>query len=236
MSSAEAVSGEEHSSAPAPAPMLHLVPDVITTPRDETLTPHEQELVAGHLYMIRGAIRWVQRRREGMLDTEEAVGDVVLGLSRAAKRFDPTYQVTFEAFAAPAARGEIVDGERRRHKLTGPKRQQAKEPSLFNNSGTVSLDAPLKPGTTYTLLDVIPSSDDPVDLEATDQANVGSFYDSLPLTPRQKAVYFLKARKYTLREIASVLEVSPRTVSRDFKQIVGVLFAHYQPAIFDEDM
>jgi RNA polymerase sigma factor (sigma-70 family) len=201
--------------------------------QDEQLTDFQLHLVSDHLDMIPGAIAWARRRRESGLDVEHAAGDAAIGLCRAARRFDPTMQVTFRTFAVHAVRGEIIDGERRFHKLGGLDRHQARSPSQLNNSRTRSLDAPLVTGTNFSLLDVIPADEPATDKVAIDEVQQGRFYDSLPVTDRQKLVYYLKARKYTLQEIGALTNISPRTVSREFKAVVAALFAAIQPDLFE---
>lgn len=71
----------------------------------------EQTLVEQALHLPkREARRW----RHTPLDQEELVADGYLGLARAARRYDPSYDVPFAAFARPFVRGAITDSVRSR--------------------------------------------------------------------------------------------------------------------------
>lgn len=244
MSSAEALEEpnfDQNTTSTAPLHLLTEPPEPIRSDEgaefvnSETrqLTPYQKELVEGHMHLVAGSIHWIQRRRSRPLDIEHARGDGSIGLCDAARRFNPTLQISFATYAPHRIRGEIRDGERREHGLVGSDKIQAMVVSLFNNTDTQSLDEPLVTGTTFTLHDVIASPDDPVDKVALDNHTKDAFYAGLEVTERQKTVYYLKARKYRLGEIAAMLGISRRTVSRDFKTVVSALFARYHPTMFE---
>jgi RNA polymerase sigma factor (sigma-70 family) len=234
MSSAESVY-EFHDDAVVSAAELHLVTTADATPeplRPAPLTAVQAKLAEDNMDLVDGAVHWVRRRREGgSLDIEEAYGDGYFGLCDAALRFNPTYQVLFSTYAPHRIRGAIIDGERKRHKLTGPERKLATVVSLFNTTRAVSLDAPLKPGISFTLLDVLPADDTPVDSRAVERVDTMDFYAGLNLNQRQRAVAFLKAQRFSLKAIGDQLGISDRTVSRDFKAVVGAMFEAYYPLL-----
>jgi RNA polymerase sigma factor (sigma-70 family) len=58
----------------------------------------------------REAARW----RHTPLEQEELVAEGYLGLTRAARRFDPSYEIPFAAFARRYVRGAIIDSIRAR--------------------------------------------------------------------------------------------------------------------------
>ena len=71
----------------------------------------EDALVQQALHLPRReAARW----KHTPFDQEELIADGNLGLARAARRFDPSYGVPFEAFATPFVRGAIVDAVAKR--------------------------------------------------------------------------------------------------------------------------
>ncbi len=71
----------------------------------------EKTLVEQALHLPRReARRWLHTP----LDQEELVADGNLALAKAAKRYDPSYDVPFTAFARPYVRGAITDAVRAR--------------------------------------------------------------------------------------------------------------------------
>jgi RNA polymerase sigma factor (sigma-70 family) len=71
----------------------------------------EETLVEQALHIPRHeAWRW----RHTPLDQEDLVADGYLGLAKAARRYDPSYDVPFPIFARPYVRGAITDTVRSR--------------------------------------------------------------------------------------------------------------------------
>lgn len=234
MSSAEAGFEGFEPVSPAPGTVeLRLVHSEASPPAD-VLTEYQSTLVVDHLYLVDGAVRWAQHHRGRRLDVEEAYGDGSFGLCDAARRYNPTLQVAFPSYATPRIRGAIIDGERRLHGLAGKERRSARVVSLFNSTRARSLDEPMPggAGSFLTLLEVLPSGDE-TDEDAAQRIATERFYEGLSLTERQKTVTFLKARKYTLKEIGAVLGISERTVSRDYRQAAALVIAAYHPHLFD---
>jgi RNA polymerase sigma-B factor len=71
----------------------------------------EQTLVEQALHLPRSEAR---RWRHTPLDQEDLVADGYLALAKAARRYDPSYDVPFTAFARPYVRGAITDVVRAR--------------------------------------------------------------------------------------------------------------------------
>jgi RNA polymerase sigma-B factor len=71
----------------------------------------EQTLVEQALHLPRHEAR---RWRHTPLDQEDLVADGYLALAKAARRYDPSYEVPFTAFARPYVRGAITDTVRSR--------------------------------------------------------------------------------------------------------------------------
>ena len=78
---------------------------------DEGTWAAEHKLIEETLDLpTREASRW----RHTPLEQEDLVADGYVGLARAARRFDPSLEVPFAAFATPFVRGAIVDSVRAR--------------------------------------------------------------------------------------------------------------------------
>jgi len=75
----------------------------------------EQTLVEQALHLPR---REARRWRHTPLEQEDLVADGNLALAKAAKRYDPSYGVPFQAFATPYVRGAIADTVRTRARRT----------------------------------------------------------------------------------------------------------------------
>ena len=71
----------------------------------------EEALVEQALHLPRHEAR---RWRHTPFDQEDLVADGYLGLAKAARRYDPSYDVPFAAFARPYVRGAITDAVRTR--------------------------------------------------------------------------------------------------------------------------
>lgn len=71
----------------------------------------EQTLVEQALHLPR---REARRWRHTPLEQEDLVADGNLALAKAARRYDPSYGVPFQAFATPYVRGAIADTVRSR--------------------------------------------------------------------------------------------------------------------------
>lgn len=71
------------------------------------------ELVVGHLWLVRHIIGKVAARLPSGVDVENLESSGVLGLVEAAQRFDVTRGVDFKSFAALRIRGAIIDEARR---------------------------------------------------------------------------------------------------------------------------
>ena len=101
MSSAEEVSfpGSPEPET-APVSRLQLVRLQEEPEASPPLNPFQTALVEGHMHVVDRAVKHARHIRRRGLDTEEAHADASEGLCDAARRFDPTRQVTFEAFAA----------------------------------------------------------------------------------------------------------------------------------------
>ena len=84
-------------------------PDVETGGPAPRMT--EQTLVEQALHLPRHEAR---RWRHTPLDQEDLVADGYLALAKAARRYDPSYDVPFTAFARPYVRGAITDAVRAR--------------------------------------------------------------------------------------------------------------------------
>lgn len=192
-------------------------------------------LVEDNLRLVPAAVRAVNAARSVPLDFEEAQADAAVGLVDAACKFNPGLGVPFSSYAPHRIKGEVVDGERRFHRLAGPRRQQASAVSQLNNTRARSLDAPLHVDTPFfTLYDVVPDDGPGPEEVAMDRFDVHAFYASLePLTDRQREVVAHKARRSTLAQIAAALGISERTVSRDFQVARTFIQAHLQPTMFD---
>jgi RNA polymerase sigma factor for flagellar operon FliA len=68
-------------------------------------------ITAAHLTWLRRVVRQTIGQRR--VDTDDAFQNGYLGLHAAARAFDESRGVPFEAFAAPRVRGAIIDGWRR---------------------------------------------------------------------------------------------------------------------------
>lgn len=71
----------------------------------------EETLVEQALHLPKSEAR---RWRHTPLDQEDLVADGNLALAKAARRYDPSYDVPFTAFARPFVRGAITDSVRAR--------------------------------------------------------------------------------------------------------------------------
>ncbi len=71
------------------------------------------ELVVGHLWLVRHIIGKVAARLPSGVDVENLESAGVLGLVEAAQRFDAARGVDFKAFASLRIRGAIIDEARR---------------------------------------------------------------------------------------------------------------------------
>lgn len=71
------------------------------------------ELVVGHLWLVRHLIGKLAARLPSGVDVENLESAGVLGLVEAAQRFDATRGVDFRSFAALRVRGAIIDEARR---------------------------------------------------------------------------------------------------------------------------
>jgi RNA polymerase sigma factor (sigma-70 family) len=189
-----------------------------------------------HMQLMVDSVRRVQSGRSRPLELDDALQDSYLGLADAAKRYDPDRGVGFVVFAKKRVEGAIIDEERRFHQLGGENRRTARAPSQLNNSGTRSLDAPLRDDLPFSLYDVLP--DDSPGVEAQAEANIltQDFYRRLTaLTDRQQAVVRAKAYHLTLAEIAGSLAVSERTVSRDWQAARRFILEHFQSPLFRDE-
>ncbi len=75
----------------------------------------EHTLVEQALHLPR---REARRWRHTPLEQEDLVADGNLALAKAARRYDPSYGVPFQAFATPYVRGAITDTVRSRARRT----------------------------------------------------------------------------------------------------------------------
>jgi len=76
------------------------------------LARRRNDLVHGHLHLVR-AVAWrVWRDLDATLDFEDLVGHGMVGLVQAARRYDPRRGVTFATFAWHRIRGAMFDAVR----------------------------------------------------------------------------------------------------------------------------
>lgn len=76
------------------------------------LARRRNDLVHGHLHLVR-AIAWrVWRELDATIDFEDLVGHGMVGLVQAARRYDGTRGVTFATFAFYRIRGAMLDAAR----------------------------------------------------------------------------------------------------------------------------
>src|SRR5438067_18820 len=71
-----------------------------------------QELVRGHLRLVRAIARRVRRELERPAELDDLVGDGMVGLLQAARRFDRGRGVEFATFAGYRIRGAMFDAAR----------------------------------------------------------------------------------------------------------------------------
>lgn len=164
------------------------------------MTPAQQELVTAHIpFALRIAGRYARRCPRAADDFE---GSALLGLVRAARRFDPARGVPFKAYAGQRIKGEIRDHCR----LTYPRRAAR---------GVRAYEAH-DPDWWFALPDPAPPpGDDPDELAAD---GVDDLTRNLPL--RHRVVLRLRYKRpwATTAEIAASLGIRPQTVSRVTRQ------------------
>ena len=70
-------------------------------------------LIAAHMDYARALTHKIARRLPGNVDVEELIGFALLGLTQAAKNFDPDMGVAFTTFSYYRIRGAVFDGIRK---------------------------------------------------------------------------------------------------------------------------
>lgn len=204
--------------------------------QEQTSSEFQAALAEGHLYVIGAAVRSVHLQRGGGgLDIEEARLDAAEGVAQAVARYDPTREVPFEVYALPRAKGNIIDGERRLHKLSGTLRHEATAVSQLNNTNARSMDAPVSTYNPATLHHVLPTKELGPEEVVMAQFESDHFYWQLHfLTPRQRRVVLGKVHQMTLAEIAMHEGISERTVSRDWRVAKTHIRENYERSLFDD--
>ncbi|HSG01411.1 MAG TPA: sigma-70 family RNA polymerase sigma factor [Vicinamibacterales bacterium] len=118
------------------------------------LTQQQQEVVSAHLSLVESMARRMVATMPRSVELDDLKQDGVLGLMRAAQRFDRGRGVKFETFAEPRVRGAMIDGLRRnswprnvrsvRRKLEAARhslRQQLnEEPTVEDLAGSIGAD------------------------------------------------------------------------------------------------
>lgn len=84
------------------------------------------DLVIGHLGLVRGIAKKVQSTLPRHLELNDLIEDGVLGLITAARRYKPGLGVPFPLYARHRIHGAIVDGLRRMDHLSRGSRSEAK--------------------------------------------------------------------------------------------------------------
>jgi RNA polymerase sigma factor for flagellar operon FliA len=74
--------------------------------------PHLQELVEDHLWLVDRMTSQAARRFPRYVERSELWSAGVLGLVEAARRYDPSYNVPFAAYASARVRGEMLESVR----------------------------------------------------------------------------------------------------------------------------
>ncbi len=90
-----------------------------------TAPPEWQTLVTTSLPLVHHVVSDVAARVPRFVDREDLVAAGTLGLTQAARSFDPSRGVTFQAYARVRIRGAILDELRGRDRLTRRARGQA---------------------------------------------------------------------------------------------------------------
>jgi RNA polymerase sigma factor (sigma-70 family) len=155
------------------------------------------ESVEQHLALVRRIARRVSTRtkRSGTVDFDDLVQAGSLGLLEASERFDPSYGVSFKAYARKRVLGAMYDELRRL------------EPR--SRSAALSLDAASPDGDAHALADVV---SDPRATEPPIGRADPLLSNDRRFTDRHRFVVGRAAAGYSQAEIATMLGVSPSRV------------------------
>jgi len=110
--------------------------------RDQCRQASPNDLVASHLWLVRGIARNVQSKLPRHLELDDLIEDGVLGLIAAARRYQPGLGVPFPLYARHRIRGAIVDGLRRMDHLSRDSRSKAKRAEREHEA--VSIDGRIR--------------------------------------------------------------------------------------------
>jgi RNA polymerase sigma factor for flagellar operon FliA len=114
--------------------------------RDDCRHASPNDLVTGHLWLVRGIASDALRKLPRHLELDDLIEDGVLGLIAAARRYKPGLGVPFPLYAKHRIHGAIVDGLRRMDHLSRDLRSEAKRiererPSVERRGCAASQDA-----------------------------------------------------------------------------------------------
>jgi RNA polymerase sigma factor (sigma-70 family) len=155
------------------------------------------------LAFVRRIARKVSRRSKsnGAVDFDDLVQAGSLALLEAEERFDPTYGVTFRAFAKKRVVGAMYDELRRSHRLPA--------------TAVTSLDAQTPSVDRRPLAELVPDPNAKAEVSVEVEASLPS---DRKLTRRHRFVLGRAAAGYRHAEIASMLGVSASRVGQLLKE------------------
>lgn len=169
------------------------------------LARRRNDLVHGHLHLVR-AVAWrVRRELDATADFEDLVGHGMVGLMQAARRYDGSRGVTFATFAYHRIRGAMLDAVRALGRFTRREvaAYRAGAPAVDVDAPTPSVDA---------LVDGAPRADE-LSVERDRRRSLRAAVAKLPHQERHfiEKVYFEDKR---LRVAGAELGLSKSWASR----------------------
>lgn len=163
-----------------------------------------QKIAEQNLGLVRKVAHKFQCHNETI---DDLINVGVIGLMRAARRFDESRGYRFSTYAVPMIKGEI------QHYLLRFQGELVKYPEGTPRRRIYSLDVPIAPDSEQTHLDVIPSPH----FEDEDLDEVRSLVRQLP-TSQRRAVELVYFQDLTQAEAATRLGVSPQTIHKSLRK------------------
>jgi RNA polymerase sigma factor (sigma-70 family) len=154
-------------------------------------------------------VHFVAKSYKGLDQYEDLVQEGMIGLIKAARRFDPTKGFMFSSFAVPCIKGEILHYLRDKGSIIKIPRRNAQRLTVL------SIDTLIESLNQVSLLDTIPAPMPEVDEE---YAALKDYINSLSSSKRD--LFEMALRRITNKAIAAKLGLTPVTVARRIAKLV----------------